>query len=216
MKCFFYTLILLAVCQSKAYSQSFEELPLDKQNTFFEGYWKSVSSNSDTIFILKIKHFETERGNVYIGSYLLKYNETLDDKLSDLSDFLPFSSFEDFKRIDSIKFYQNKVKQWYSIFLTGGTSHVMRGSFYDYIKGHRNGQVTLEVLSAQNGSETITWSLTIGDGTYYYPNGCENELFTFSVPTSTVFTKIYNLREFEDIGIILPPFPKKMELNPKV
>ena len=212
MKIIIYTILLFSVCLSKAYSQSFEELPLDKQNTFFEGYWKYVSNNNDTIFILKIKHFESQTDNIYVGSYLLKCNETISDNLSDLSDFLPFSSFDDFKIIDSMKFSQNKIKQWYSIFLTGGTTQIMKGSFYDNTKGHRNGQVTLEVLSAQNGCETIYWSLMIGDGTYYYPVGCENELFTFSVPTNAVFIKIYNLTEFENEGIILPPFPRQFEM----
>ncbi len=205
--------LLLAICFPEAYSQSFEDLSLERQNSFFEGYWKYSSNNNDTIFILKIKHFSSQDGNVYIGSYLFKDSDTISGNITDISDFLAFTSFEDFKRIDSIKFSQNKLKSWYSMFFTEDNRGSISGSFYDYLKCHRNGDVKLEVLSAQEGQETISWFLEVGPGTYYYPAGRENDFFTFSVPTEVIFTKMYDLTEFEDYGITLPPFPRQFEIH---
>ena len=205
-------IVLLTICLPRAYSQSFEELTLDQQNCFFEGYWKYTSNSNDTIFILKIKHFDSPNGNIYIGSYLFKDFGATSGNITDLSDFLAFSSSEDFKRIDSMKFSQNKLKTWYSMFFDRDDMSRICGSFYDYVKCHRNGEVTLEVLSAQSGQETISWSLDVGNGTYFYPEGQENDFFTFSVPVNVVFTKINDLTEFENYGIILPPFPRQFEM----
>ena len=205
--------VLLVICLPKAYCQTFEELPLDQQNRFFEGYWKYTSNNMDTILILKIKHFESQTGDVYIGSYLLKDHDTISGNITDMSEFLVFSSYEDYRTLKSVKFSQNKLKRWFSMFLLEDSASKICGYFYDYLKNHSYGEVTLEVISAQTGQERISWSLDLGEGVYHYPNDEDpNEYFSFSVPKNLVFTKIYDLTEFEICGIYLPPFPMQMEM----
>ena len=66
-------LILVAVLATGVFlqAQNFQDLPLDKQRTFFEGYWKYVSENRDTVFIVKLKSIEDSCGIIsYIGSCL--------------------------------------------------------------------------------------------------------------------------------------------------
>ena len=71
----------------------------------------------------------------------------------------------------------------------------------------------MEVLSAQTGQETISWSLDLGEGVFFYPEDVDpNEYFSFSVPKNMVFAKIHDLTEFEIYGIYLPPFPMQMEM----
>lgn len=211
-------LILLVISLPKAYCQTFEELSLENQNKFFEGYWKYTSNNMDTIFILKIKHFESQTGDIYIGSYIFKDYDTISGNLIDMEDYLTVSSFDDYRRIDSVKFSQDRQKWWFSMHFAENHISKVVGSFHDYLKSSENnyyghGEVTLEVTSAQTGQERISWSLDLGEGVGFYPEDVDpNEYFSFSVPTKLVFTKIYDLTEFESYGIFLPPFPRQMEM----
>ena len=197
-------------------SQDLNGLVTEEQKSFFEGYWKYTSSTRDTIFIVKLKYFEMTFGgeifNYYIGSYLYKNPSLEEDNLSILTDYMQESTYDDYYN----KYSTRNVRENYiPIRVCNYSYNDMSGVFYDYTKDHMNGEVTLSVISIETGAETISWSLKIGEGVYMYAEGGQNRLFSFSVPTKLILTKVHNLKEFEDIGIILPPFPNKMELNPK-
>lgn len=195
-------------------SQDLNGLVTEEQKSFFEGYWKYTSTTRDTIFIVKLKYFEMAFGgdifNYYIGSYLYKTPSLEEDNLPVLTDYMQESTYDDYYNKYSTRIVRDN---YIPIRVCSYSYNDMVGVFYDYTKDHMNGVVTLSVISIGAGAETISWSLKIGEGVYMYTEGEQNRLFSFSVPTTLVLTKVHNLSEFEDLGIFLPPFPQKHEIE---
>ena len=214
MKSIFISIVLLIVCIQQVYSQSFDELPLDKQKTFFEGYWKYVSQNRDTVFIIKLKQLDEAIGiNSYIGSYLYYDPHINENNLNSISVFLSMSTFEEYFQLWKNLLNQDTNYIGNAMYLTGWSYNAVEGGFYDYTKNHYHGETSLSVVSFQSGSESISWSLEIGEGSYLVPAGEEDMYFTFSVPNRCVLTKVYDLTEFSDKGIILEPFPEDGKMD---
>ena len=202
-------LTLVAVLATGVFlqAQNFQDLPLDKQRTFFEGYWKYVSENRDTVFIVKLKSIEDSCGIIsYIGSCLYRNPSITENNIPMLDDYMQISTFDEYLAIYESKQVVNPLYIGRSLYITGWEWDVMDGYFYDYTKEHSNGKVDLVVRSAVPGAETISWSLYLYD-LITYPEGEEDKYLTFSVPTEITLTKMYNLDEFADLGIILSPFP---------
>ena len=205
----FFFLIDGLLGSNSLYAQKTELMP-DGQRTFFEGYWKYASQNRDTVFIIKLKYLPIENGlNCYIGSYLYFDPEIKENNFQVLSDYLDMNTYEEFWEVyfESLRAGNNFI----AIDVSGKNFYEMTGSFYDYKLNTYHGKVTLSVVSAQEGAETIMWHLEEGEGIFFYAEGEEdpNDMFNFSVPWNIVLEKMHDLTEFEYMGIVLPSLPQR-------
>lgn len=188
-----------------------------------QGYWKYENPENDELLIVKLKALKRSEGQDltscpygYIGSYLYINNgEVVSDNLSELDPYLFFITCRDFEI--------NRNRN-YTLALDG----VMRNdmgqigadiSFDDHSR-YTDGTLLLTLLSAEQGNEQLSWVLEETEGDYTIvieendPMTAEEIHImydTFSVPQNIILTKIHNLREFSNRGIILDPIPEVLE-----
>ena len=205
--------IFLLIGNSNINAQTFEELSIEEQKHFFEGYWKYCSTDRDTIFIIKLKSFDNEENgrHLNIGSYLYYNNGMIENNIERLTRYLSVRNCAEYEVIDkeADKYYRERDEGLsLSMFFGSWRYDDAHGMFYDYTQKHATGDVTLSVVSAQKRKEKIHWDLKI-EACFLFVFSEEDAIrqTTFSVPTNIVMEKMYDLSEFEDKGIFLSPFP---------
>ena len=215
-------ILLLLLFSEYAFSQNQTAVSLEQQETLLQGYWAYSNSETDELFILKLKIFSRSPEHIYVddgyvvaGSYLYKKGDnTISDNLSEINDYLLFSTSKEF--FDFIR----QPSHHYDMPMLGNTldSTTIRVFFYDKTKGHDHGEVELTILSSVSGKEQMHWNLHLQDCVeLILEGGLENlseeeinrRFFSFSVPTDMVLTKVHDLQLFKNKGVALAPIPGK-------
>ena len=194
----------------------------EDEKTFYQGYWKYVNADNDEVFILKIKCLDRSEAyymqgishyNYYIATFLYYKNGAIvSDKLSSLTRFLNLIDYSDFEQIIHSEGYGSIADIVFQC--SYNQTNNLKLAFSDPINTNTLGYAFLSVLSINSGQEQIRWRLSLEDEVYVVldeditDEEFEQMYCTFSVPTNIVLTKMYNLREFRNKGIILEPIPE--------
>ena len=221
-------LILLLMISGHIFSQSLSTMTPEEQGLFYQGYWKYYNPDSDELFIIKIKALMRvapsslipDEPYDFIGSYIYYSNGVvISNNLSDLDTCMLFSTNMEYYTLVKQSDYHTSLALFGSMRALPDQT-VADLFFYDHTKHHSNGKVKLSIVSMDNRNEQIQWNLQLQDDVSIVLEDDESGLsdeevdrryLRFSVPTNVVLTKMYNLREFRNKGIILDPIPEMLQ-----
>lgn len=211
-------LFLMISLASEVKCQDLNQMTPVERGLFLQGYWKYVNPENEELLIVKIKalrrkNVNSENPYFYIGSYLYINNGLMiNDNLSELNPYLMFTTWKEYcdnQTDDSI------LAIPYGWMINDLGQIGARMSFNDHSR-LSDGDLVLTILSVQSGSEQLSWKLDLGEGVILIEEQMtdeeiEHQYCSFSVPQNIVLTKIHNLREFSNRGIILDPIPEVLE-----
>lgn len=217
----FVSICIIAFC-TEATGQNLNQINPKESGLILQGYWKYENPENDELLIVKIKalrsiKYETSLSPYsYIGSYLyIKNGAVVSNNLSELDPYLLLLTTNEYS-LNRSRDYTLALGGW----MTNNMGQIgARISFDDHSR-YTDGTLLLTLLSAEQGNEQLSWVLEETEGDYTIvieendPMTAEEIHImydTFSVPQNIILTKIHNLREFSNRGIILDPIPEVLE-----